>query len=70
MDIAKLVVMANRIAGFFAAQPGDAAEATARHMAETWEPRLRAALAAHHAAGGEGLDPVARAAAGRLAREG
>jgi formate dehydrogenase subunit delta len=63
MDTAKLVTMANQIAGFFAAQRGDAAAGAADHIAKNWDPRMRAGLAAHLAAGGAGLDPVARRAA-------
>ena len=66
MDTAKLVTMANQIAGFFAAQRGEAEKATAKHIAENWDGRMRAGLAAHVAAGGEGLSPVARAAADLL----
>jgi len=67
MDSAKLVTMANQIAGFFAAQRGEAAQATAKHIADNWDGRMRAGLAAHLAAGGEGLSPIARAAAEILA---
>ena len=67
MDTSKLVTMANQIAGFFAAQRGDAAKATAKHIVDNWDGRMRSGLAAHLAAGGEGLSPVARAAAERLA---
>jgi formate dehydrogenase subunit delta len=67
MDSAKLVTMANQIAGFFAAQRGEAAQATAKHIADNWDGRMRAGLAAHVAAGGEGLSTVAREAADLLA---
>ena len=67
MDSAKLVTMANQIAGFFTVQRGEPAEAAAKHIADNWDPRMRAGLAAHLAAGGEGLSPVARAAAEALA---
>jgi len=64
----RLVTMANQIARFFASQPGDTAVAgVAQHIADFWDPRMRAhirALAA--AAGGAGLDPIARAAVERL----
>ena len=63
MDPTKLVTMANQIAGFFAAQRGDAAKAAAKHIVENWDGRMRAGLAAHLAAGGDGLTEVARAAA-------
>ena len=67
MDTAKLVTMANQIADFFAAQRGAAAVAVADHIAKNWDGRMRAGLAAHVAAGGEGLSPIARAAAEALA---
>ncbi|MDK9697835.1 MAG: formate dehydrogenase subunit delta [Siculibacillus sp.] len=67
MDNVKLVTMANQIAGFFAAQRGDAARAAADHIVANWDPRMRAGLAAHVAAGGEGLSEVARAAADLVA---
>ena len=67
MDAQRLVTMANQIAGFFAAQRGDAADATARHIVANWDPRMRAGIRAHVAAGGAGLDPVAKAAVERLA---
>jgi len=69
MNPASLVRMANQIASFFGAQPGDqAVAATADHISKFWDPRMRAALAAHLAAtGGAGLDAVALAAARSLA---
>ncbi|MER2607206.1 MAG: formate dehydrogenase subunit delta [Siculibacillus sp.] len=66
MDTAKLVTMANQIADFFAAQAGDAAQATARHIAENWDPRMRAGLRTHVESGGEGLSATAKAALARL----
>ncbi len=70
MDQHRLAVMANQIADFFAAQRGDPAALVADHIALNWDPRMRAALAAHLAAGGEGLKPLARSAAERLAERG
>ena len=67
MDADKLVSMANQIAAFFRVQGGDAAAAIARHIAENWDPRMRAGLIAHLAQGGEGLTAEAKAAAERLA---
>ncbi|MFT8244195.1 formate dehydrogenase subunit delta [Roseomonas sp. BN140053] len=59
-EAAKLVRMANQIAGFFRSYPEDAARAgIAEHVAAYWTPRMRAGMAAHLAAGGEGLDPLA-----------
>ena len=58
----RLIYMTNQIARFFAAQPGDAGEATANHLRSYWAPDMRAELGAWIAGGGEGLDPVALAA--------
>ncbi len=66
MDADRLVVMANQIADFFAGQRGDAAALVADHIAKNWDPRMRAALARHLAAGGAGLSPLALRAAERL----
>ncbi|NDY93099.1 formate dehydrogenase subunit delta [Ideonella livida] len=60
MDTDNLVQMANRIAQFFEAMP-DRAEArsgVAQHIERFWAPRMRQALAAHLAAGGQGLHPL------------
>ena len=63
MSSEKLVRMANQIATFFKTQPGeDAARRVALHLSDYWEPRMRAQLAAHVAAGGAGLDEVVIAA--------
>jgi len=62
-----LVHMANQIAAFFGAYPeAEAVEGVAAHLRQFWEPRLRAELARHVAAGGAGLDPLVLAAARRL----
>ena len=67
MSPEKMVHMANQIAAFFRSQPGeDAAARVAAHLTDFWEPRMRAQLLAHVAAGGAGLDPVALAAARML----
>ena len=64
----KLVYMANQIAREFASQrPAEAAEATYDHLWHFWDPRMRAMIMAHEAAGGEGLDDIARAAVRKLA---
>lgn len=62
-----LTRMANQIARFFDSQPGDHAAAVARHINDFWEPRMRARLLDHLAAGGAGLHPAVRDAA-RLIR--
>ena len=66
----KLVYMANQIAGFFATLPeGHAAAGTAEHLRLYWAPTMRRDIQAHLARGGEGLNPVARAAVALLAQE-
>jgi formate dehydrogenase subunit delta len=62
-----MIRMANQIATFFKSQQGDAAEKTAAHINDFWEPRMRAQLIAHLEAGGEGLDQVV-IGAGKLLR--
>ncbi len=64
MDIHHLVAMANQIADFFrTANPDRAAAvaATAQHLRDFWEPRMRREIIAHLAGGGgEGLNQIAR----------
>jgi formate dehydrogenase subunit delta len=59
----KLVMMANQIAAFFAAQ-GEvrAVPQIANHIEKFWDPRMRREILAHVASSGAGLDPLARAA--------
>jgi formate dehydrogenase subunit delta len=64
MDIAQLQYMVNQIARNLAA--GDeqkAIAATAQHLTDFWDPRMRAAILASDLAQ---LSPIARAAVGRL----
>ncbi|MGD0317997.1 MAG: formate dehydrogenase subunit delta [Xanthobacteraceae bacterium] len=69
MSLDKLVYMANQIGKFFATQgPEQAAAGTADHIKKFWDPRMRATILAHLQAGGQGLDPVARAALERLTK--
>lgn len=64
----KIVRMANQIAGFFKSSgESHAVAGTQNHIAQFWDPRMRAQLQAHLAAGGAGLDPIAIQAAKRLA---
>ena len=64
----RLVVMANQIAGFFAAYPEESAVAsTADHLKKFWDPVMRRRIRAHLEAGGEGLTPIARKAVAVLA---
>lgn len=58
----RLVYMANQIGRFFLSQGGDVAANTADHIRSFWDPRMRAAILAHLAAGGSGLDAPARQA--------
>jgi len=65
-----LVRMANQIAHAFATQsPAAAVASTATHIRLFWDPRMRQGLREILASGGEGLDPMALAAAERLAQE-
>jgi formate dehydrogenase subunit delta len=68
---AKLVMMANQIGKFFVPQRGaDPVEAIADHLQKFWDPRMRAEIVAHVAAGGAGLDDPVREAVGRLKEAG
>ena len=62
-DSETLVRMANQIADFFKSQPEeDALKGAANHIRYFWDPRMRTKMAEHLARGGEGLNPLARAA--------
>ncbi len=64
----KLVYMANQIGKFWTSQGAEKAPAAiAEHIRKFWDPRMRAAIFAHLAEGGAGLDPAVRAAVERLA---
>jgi hypothetical protein len=59
----RLVYMANQMARFFVSQKHDQAVAgLADHIVKFWDPRMKAMIAAHLTAGGEGLEPLAREA--------
>lgn len=64
MDIHHLVTMADQIADFFRTSNPDraaAVAATAQHLRDFWEPRMRREIIAHLAGGGgEGLNQIAR----------
>lgn len=67
MDAERLVHMANQIAAFFKAYPEpEAIAATATHIRQFWDPRMRKDLAALVASGGAGLSPLALKAAQAL----
>ncbi len=70
MNRERLVRMANQIAHAFTAQAPDAAVAsTAAHIRLFWDPRMRKGLREIIESGGEGLEPMARAAAEQLVQE-
>lgn len=59
--LAKLIYMANQIAVAFRTEGHDqAVEATWDHLWHFWDPRMRSMIVAHLAAGGEGLNEIAR----------
>jgi len=66
MSDTKIIRMANQIAAFFAVQPGDRVNPIAAHISENWAAPMRAALFAHVAAGGAGLDPLVIEAAAKI----
>jgi formate dehydrogenase subunit delta len=65
-----LVRMANQIARAFEPQgEARAVPGIAGHVNKFWDPRMRAAMAAHLASGGAGLHPMAlKALSANLAR--
>ena len=55
----KLTHMANQIAAFFRAYPeGEAAVSVRQHIEAFWTPTMVAALQAHIAVGGAGVDDL------------
>ena len=63
----KLIYMANQIGKFWTSQGQETAPAAiAEHIRKFWDPRMRAAILRHLDAGGDGLDPLVRAAVERL----
>ncbi|MER2566913.1 MAG: formate dehydrogenase subunit delta [Myxococcaceae bacterium] len=67
MESTKLVHMVNQIALAFRLQPKDeAVNQTVEHMRAFWSPQMRQELVAYVAAGGAGLEPLAKEAAARL----
>ncbi|MBS7543574.1 formate dehydrogenase subunit delta [Ancylobacter oerskovii] len=58
-SLPRLIYMANQIGAFFATQKHDkAVVGIAKHIKDFWEPRMRAKIEDHIAAGGEGLQPL------------
>jgi len=66
---AKLVMMANQIAAFFAGQHVDAAGEVAGHFKAFWAPPMRDRIIAHLAKGRGDLSEVAAAGVARLRDE-
>ena len=65
MDIQRLRTMADQIARNLAPQGEEAAiEATAQHIRDFWDPRMKAAILADDRSA---LSPIARAAIDRVA---
>ena len=63
-SIEHLVSMANDIGDFFVGEvgPSEAPASIALHLQRYWDPRMRAAIIAHAACGGENHSGAARAA--------
>jgi formate dehydrogenase subunit delta len=59
--VVHLVSMANDIGDFFVGEvgPSEAPASIALHLQRYWDPRMRAAIIAHAAGGGEHLSPAA-----------
>lgn len=67
METTKLVHMVNQIALAFRLQPKDeAVRQTVEHLRAFWSPQMRRELLAYVAAGGAGLEPLAKEAATKL----
>jgi formate dehydrogenase subunit delta len=65
----KLIVMANQIAKFMESKPhAEGLEGLASHINDFWEPRMRRQLFELLDAGGAGLRPLVREAAGAIRR--
>jgi formate dehydrogenase subunit delta len=66
-SIDHLVKMANQIAsGVPVASPEDKIESTASHLCRFWTPLMRKQISEFVASGGQGLNPIATQAVGRL----
>ncbi|MCM2293385.1 formate dehydrogenase subunit delta [Allorhizobium sp. BGMRC 0089] len=66
---AKLVRMANQIAGFFRSQPEETqVEGIANHINKFWEPRMRRQFFAMIEEGHDGFDPLVILAADKVNR--
>jgi formate dehydrogenase subunit delta len=59
MQNSDLIRMANQITAYFEVYPkGEAIEGIAKHIHNSWEPRMRDAMKAIIDSGGEGLKPL------------
>lgn len=69
MNIERLIEMTNDISRYFAAEPDQAlgVAGVADHLKRFWEPGMRKQIVAHLAAGGEGLEPLAKKGVEKLA---
>ena len=69
MNIERLVAMVNDISHYFMAEPDQAAgvKGIADHLHRFWDPSMRKQIVAHLAAGGEGLEPLAKQGVEKLA---
>ena len=69
MNIERLIEMTNDISRYFAAEPDQAlgAAGVADHLKRFWEPGMRKQIVAHLAAGGEGMEPLAKKGVEKLA---
>lgn len=70
MDAARLIAMANQVAGFFRAQ-GEAAviDGVEDHLRKFWDPRMRREIVAAACQGRAGFAPGVREAVERLAAD-
>lgn len=70
MRIERLVSMANDIGNFFNSEPDKtvAAAGVANHLRRFWDPRMRTQIVEHYREGGEGLEPIVRAAVELISR--
>lgn len=67
----RLVQMVNQISQFFDGQSDHATDVAAvtNHLRRFWDPRMRVAIIAYAAAGGEGLQPMSLDAVNKLAAD-
>ncbi len=67
----KLIHMSNQISTFFRSYPHEkAVTGIAEHIHQFWDRRMREAILAHRAGGGEGLEPIVIEALDRMSGAG